>query len=117
MLNISTWLWTELSRLEIPVAYGRFADDEKVTLPFIIYHFDKKLVASEGDIYFYDYEVNISLYYTHKDINMEEMFREIVYGLKPVAEYEETVLNNHIVTRVTFNILQSEEILNDNYSE
>lgn len=103
-----------MTKVGIPVAYGRFADDESVDLPFIVYNVDKKIIDSEGDIYLYEYLVNIEFYYQHKDIELEELFREAIYSIKKVADFEETVLSDYIVTRVTFNLLQSEEINYDN---
>lgn len=106
--NILTRVYENLTNISIPVAYGHFREDEVIEVPYIIFSCNKKPVSADSDIYCYTYSFNIELYYRGMDIDIEESFRNELYKIKKIVDYEQTILDKYILLRATFEIIEGE---------
>lgn len=107
--ELLTNVYKELNNVGVSVAYARFADDEIVYLPYIIFNVNKNIISADSDIYIYDYEFNVELYTHYKDLELDEQFRKAIYNIKRVVDYEESVMNGYILTRARFNLIREEK--------
>lgn len=110
MSDILKMVYKNLSKVGIPVAYGFFANNEPVKLPYIVYSCSEKVVSCDSDIYISDYNFNVELYYNAKDVKIEEKFRMALYDVKKVIDFEQSLLDNNFLLRATFNLLEKKEI-------
>lgn len=109
MNNILTKVYEALTSVGIPVAYFNFDKTEKIQAPFIIFRSTKKIVSADSDIYCYRHEFNIELYYHGGDIELVEKFRETLYEIKKVVNYEQSPLDGVILLRATFDLLEERQ--------
>ena len=103
-----TKVYEKLNNISIPVAYGHFREDEVIEVPYIIFSCNKKLVSADSDVYYHIYNFNIELYYRGMDIDIEEKFRNELYEIKKIVDYEQTILDKYILLRATFEIIEGE---------
>ncbi|AXI27262.1 hypothetical protein CG018_07530 [Gemella sp. ND 6198] len=113
MNNILTTVYEALTDLGIPVAYFNFDKTEEIQAPFIIFRNTKKIVSADSDIYCYKHEFNIELYYHGGDDELAENFRETLYGIKKVVNYEQTPLEGVVLLRATFDLLEEKGETNE----
>lgn len=109
MNNILTKVYEALTSIGIPVAYFNFDKTEKIQAPFIIFRSTKKIISADSDIYCYRHEFNIELYYHGGDEELVEKFREALYEIKKVVNYEQSPLDGVVLLRATFDLLEERQ--------
>lgn len=106
--NILTMVYKELSKLNIPVAYGNFSKDEDVFVPYVIFSCTQRDRSYDNIAYLKEFDFNIELYYQSDQLDLELEFRNILHKIKGVIDFEQSLLSGHMLLRATFSLLENE---------
>lgn len=99
-------LYTMLTSTGLEVAYGHFADDENVALPFITYSFDTTAnMSADNSVYQHIQHVQVDLFSAEQDRALEKRLEDVFSNNEIIWASTDTNEEDELVYRITYDFM------------